>query len=381
MGGFDGIETDCFGKVIVEQFEGKLLSRDKFRETVFLRDGYKCVICKAPAVDAHHIIERRLFDDGGYYLNNGASVCEEHHIAAETTKLPCDDLRVACGINRIVLPPHLYADQPYDKWGNPILTNGTRLRGELFEDESVQKILSRGNVLGLFSKYVRYPRTYHLPWSPNLINDDRMMTSTAGLQGKRVVVMVKMDGENTSMYNDYCHARSLEYEAHPSRNLVKALHGRIAHDIPEGWRVNVENLFAKHAIHYQNLADFALLFAIWNTHNYILPWNDTKEWGELLGLSLCPVIYEGIYDEEFFKTQLLKPFQTKEKDEHGHTVYRYEGDVMEGYVVRDAGSFHYKDFRYNVGKFVRKGHVPEHGGHWKRRMVTPNVVRSSSYRS
>lgn len=376
MGGFDGIDTDCFGRSIIALFDGVLLTRDKFRELVFERDKNKCVICKATAVDAHHIVERRLFDDGGYYLDNGSSLCEEHHLAAEMTTLSCDDIRIAAGIAKIVLPEHLYADQPYDKWGNPIMVNGTRLKGELFEDESVQKILARGNVLGLFTKYVRYPRTYHLPWSPNLINDDRMMKSTEGLQGKRVIVMVKMDGENTSMYNDYCHARSLEYEAHPSRNLVKALHGRIAHDIPEGWRVNVENLFAKHAIHYQYLADIALLFAIWNTHNHILSWDETCEWGALLGLTTCPVIYDGMYDEELFQSGLLKPFKTSEKDENGNPVYRYEGDVMEGYVVRDAGSFHYRDFRKNVGKYVRKGHVPEHGGHWKRRMVTPNKVRS-----
>jgi 5-methylcytosine-specific restriction endonuclease McrA len=33
----------------------KLLTRDDFRESVFKRDGHKCVICKAPGVDAHHI--------------------------------------------------------------------------------------------------------------------------------------------------------------------------------------------------------------------------------------------------------------------------------------------------------------------------------------
>src|SRR6185369_8477297 len=173
----------------------QLLTRDRFREGVFARDGYKCVICGRPAVDAHHILERRLFDNGGYFVNNGASLCSDCHIAAETTVLSCEKIRVACGITKPVLPPHLYPDQVYDKWGNPIQTNGTRLRGELFDDESVQKILAQGNVLGLFTKYVRYPRTYHLPWSPNLTEDDRMMENTEGFVGKRVVVTVKLDGE------------------------------------------------------------------------------------------------------------------------------------------------------------------------------------------
>jgi hypothetical protein len=100
-----------------------LLTRDAFREGVFKRDNHRCVICGARALDAHHIIERRLFADGGYYLDNGASVCEEHHLLCEMTVLTVDQVREACGIRRIVVPQHLYPDQAYDKWGNPVLAN------------------------------------------------------------------------------------------------------------------------------------------------------------------------------------------------------------------------------------------------------------------
>ena len=58
--------------------EMSLLSRAEFRDSVFKRDKNKCVFCDKAAIDAHHIIERKLWNDGGYYLNNGASVCEEH---------------------------------------------------------------------------------------------------------------------------------------------------------------------------------------------------------------------------------------------------------------------------------------------------------------
>jgi 5-methylcytosine-specific restriction endonuclease McrA len=56
-----------------------LLTRDEFRKQVFERDNYRCVICGAKngdkhvKLDAHHIIERRLWADGGYYLENGAT--------------------------------------------------------------------------------------------------------------------------------------------------------------------------------------------------------------------------------------------------------------------------------------------------------------------
>src|ERR1035437_7922501 len=104
-----------------------LLNRDIFRESVFKRDGFKCVICREEAKDAHHIIERRLFGNGGYFILNGASLCEKHHIQAEETTLSCDEIRKAAGITEIVLPEHFYEDVEYDKWGNEILHNGTRI--------------------------------------------------------------------------------------------------------------------------------------------------------------------------------------------------------------------------------------------------------------
>lgn len=173
----------------------KLLTRDEFREGVFKRDKNKCVICQNPALDAHHIIERRLFKDGGYYLDNGASLCEKHHIEAETTVLECNTIRYKCGIENIIIPEHFYSDIEYDKWGNILLPNGNRLKGELFYDESVQKILKQGNVLGLFQKYIKYPRTYHLPWS-NLLKDDRILEDDENFKNKEVIVTLKMDGEN-----------------------------------------------------------------------------------------------------------------------------------------------------------------------------------------
>ena len=138
-----------------------LLTRDQFRNGVFHRDGNFCVICKQAGQDAHHIMERRLFIDGGYFLDNGATLCGLCHVKAEQTILSCDEIRKAVGITNILLPDHLYPDQQYDKWANPILPNGTRLRGELFEDISVQRVLAP--VIHLFTDKVKYMRTLHLP--------------------------------------------------------------------------------------------------------------------------------------------------------------------------------------------------------------------------
>jgi hypothetical protein len=335
-----------------------LLTRDQFRESVFKRDNHQCVVCKLPAKDAHHIIERRLWTNGGYFIENGASLCEECHLKAESTEISCETLRELIGITSFPVPDHLYRDQNYDKWGNPILPNGMRLKGELFNDASVQSIIAP--MLHVFTNRVKYPRTYHLPWSPGLTKDDRVMESLNGLiSAPEVVVTVKMDGENTTMYNDYLHARSIEYDPHPSRSWIKALHGRIAHDIPAGWRVCGENLYAKHSIHYQNLEDYFQVFSIWNEHNVCLSCKYTNDWAELLGLKVVPVIYQGVFDEK-----LIKSLYTKD----------HNGDECEGYVVRTTDSFHYREFRFVAGKYVRANHVQTHN-FWRNQMVVPNKVK------
>lgn len=122
--------------------------RDEFREAVFKRDNHRCVVCKSVAVDAHHILERKLFEDGGYYLDNGASLCGDCHYKAETTELSCERIREAAGITNVVLPSDFEPSYRYDKWGNIFFDDTLyRLKGELGDDEGFLKLMKRS---GLF---------------------------------------------------------------------------------------------------------------------------------------------------------------------------------------------------------------------------------------
>lgn len=331
---------------------GNLLSRSLFREDVFNRDRYKCVNCGMPGQDAHHILERRLWPDGGYHLDNGATVCGTCHLEAEATLISCDTLRHKAGISRVILPPHFYPDQEYDKWGNPILPNGQRLRGELFEDASVQKVLAP--VLHLFTNRVKYPRTWHLPWSPGATSYDRILATTDHWRGKQVVITEKMDGENTTLYKDYVHARSLDYSPHPSRDRVKALWGSIQSDIPDNYRVCAENVTATHSIAYSNLPSVLLVFSIWDGLT-CLSWKETVEWCDLLGLRTVPALYCGMYEPGMCQ-ELCKQLDTEKQ---------------EGLVVRPDGQFHMREFSDVVGKYVRSNHVQTHG-HWMRQKLEFN---------
>lgn len=348
--------------------EQQELTRDEFRNNVFERDGKRCVICSEPAVDAHHILERRLFKpNSGYLINNGASLCEKHHILAEQTTLSCDEIRRAAGITEIVLPEHFYSDVEYDKWGNEILRNGTRIKGDLFDDPSVQKILKQGNVLSLFADRVKYPRTFHLPWSPGMNRDDRQMTDVSIFEGQQVMICEKLDGENTTWYRDFVHARSLDSDKHPSRDWVKNLWAQHGYLIPEGWRVCGENMYAKHAIHYTKekgnaLKTYFYMFSIWNEKNFCLSWEETEDWAYLLGLqdNLVPVFYKGIWDMDY-----INELNKKMENNPG---------TIEGYVVRLAREYHYSEFRKVCGKYVRKNHVQNNHGHWSTQKIIKNEL-------
>ena len=121
---------------------------------------------------------------------------------------------------------------------------------------------------------VHYPRTPHLPWSPGATADDVRTGDLSGLVGRRVVITEKMDGENTTLYRDGLHARSLDSAHHPSRTWIKALHGRIAARIPEGRRICGENLFARHSIAYSTLDSWFYAFSVWQ-EDRCLDWDST----------------------------------------------------------------------------------------------------------
>lgn len=333
----------------------KLLSRDEFREAVFARDNHKCVLCKAPAQDAHHIMERRLFSDGGYYLNNGASVCGPCHIKCEATDIALDDIRDAAGITKPIIPEHLYSDSVYDKWGNIFIGNTKWLRGELFNDESVQKIIK--NKLPYFVQYVKYPRTHHLPWSENITDDDRVISADnlESLLGSYVVVTEKMDGENTTMYRDYIHARSIDSGNHESRNWVKNFWSNISGDIPEGWRICGENMYAEHSIGYDKLPSYFIGFSIWNEKNVCLTWDETLYWFDLLGITPARELYKG----------------SGHKFKHSDVWNSERSLTSEGYVMRNTHEFPYQYFRIWTAKYVRKDHVQtvKHWMHGKRMKI------------
>lgn len=205
----------------------------------------------------------------------------------------------------------------------------------------------------------KYPRTPHLPWSPGRTKDDKILKDTSNFEEKHIVVSIKMDGENTTLYSNYMHARSIDSKDHESRHWIKAFWSNIRWLIPKGWRICGENMYAKHSIQYNDLESYFLVFSIWNDKNECLPYWETKDYCDLWDLVHVPIIYNGFWLDKmdaFLKARF-------DESASGH----------EGYVVRNYDSFHFDNFERNVAKYVRENHV-QTDTHWLYQKIVPNNI-------
>lgn len=202
----------------------------------------------------------------------------------------------------------------------------------------------------------KYQRTAHLPFSEGCTSDDKKLTSVEHFYGKEIIMTEKRDGENSTIAKNYTHARSLNSVDHPSRHWLKNLHGTMGYNIPEDWRVCGENLYAKHSISYNDLNTYFEVFSIWNEKNICLSFDETLDWCELLGLNHVPVLWRGIFDEQFLKD------------------YKLDLEKQEGFVIRLADSFRYEDFYTSVAKWVRENHVTT-SDHWMYEKMEINKIK------
>jgi ATP-dependent RNA circularization protein (DNA/RNA ligase family) len=204
---------------------------------------------------------------------------------------------------------------------------------------------------------VKYPRTKHLPWSDSITKDDDSLVDDSQFHRLNVVVSEKLDGENSSIYsNGYFHARSINGNEHPSQGWIKSFLQNFVYNIPEGWRICGENLYAEHSIHYDNLPTYFMVFSIWNEKNECLSWDETEEYCHLLGLQHVPVLYKGLYNKDAI-----------------HNAFLNLDHIAEGYVVRTVNGFHYTDFQKCIAKYVRPNHVAETQHNWRMRWDSSKI--------
>ncbi|MBQ2184634.1 MAG: RNA ligase family protein [Lachnospiraceae bacterium] len=204
----------------------------------------------------------------------------------------------------------------------------------------------------------KYPRTYHFPFSPGRGSDDKVLDDFERyFANKEVVITEKMDGENTTIYRDMCHARSIDSLHHLYHSWLLQYAQSFQYLLGQNERVCGEYLYARHSIEYTNLPTYFLVFSIWNRAN-CLSWDETEKRCKELGLQTVPVLYKGCYNQEKVETAI-------------QTVSNGGG---EGIVMRLASGFTYDNFSTSIVKYVRANHV-QSDKHWSQQAIIKNRIQ------
>ncbi len=128
------------------------------------------------------------------------------------------------------------------------------------------------------------------------------MIDDSDFEGKHVVVVEKMDGENTTIYANHLHARSLDRTKEKSHRWLERFRSSILPQLNQlpsfdtNWRICGENLFYKHSIFYQDLESIFLGYSIRlenekKNSNYSLSWQETKAIFDKIRISYPTIIY------------------------------------------------------------------------------------------
>ena len=212
---------------------------------------------------------------------------------------------------------------------------------------------------------MKYPRTYHLPYSPGATSDDKISNDVSGLIGEEIVILEKLDGENCNFVKDGVYARShASFTISPWSREVRMMHSMIKNDLYDNISLFGENMEGIHSIEYLDLESYFYLFNIREEGRWY-SWDEMLEIAYLLDLKTVPVFWRGIVNSELELKKLVEQFTKGESKLGGVNPLKsseivednQRQKVIEGVVIRTTKSFYDEDFSNNVLKWVRKDHV------------------------
>ena len=216
---------------------------------------------------------------------------------------------------------------------------------------------------------MKYPRTPHLPFSPGITAEDRVMSDLSASpifqSGQELVITEKLDGGNVTVEMGGVHARSCDSEQFPGSSWVKGvIHAPFFLGVlPKGAmsvvRIHGECLFAVHSIEYTALESYYYAFALSHGDSF-MAWRDLE-----LGAMPCPhvpILWKGMLSGRDY-TSRLQALEAIINDSL-RDGSRLGASEAEGAVVRVSGGFPVGDFDKSVAKWVRAKHVKT-GKHWR----------------
>lgn len=232
---------------------------------------------------------------------------------------------------------------------------------------------------------MKYPRTKHLMWSPEIHSDDKTTTAQEleeKIIGQEIIITQKMDGSNIGFDKDRLWSRSYSTPNHQSFDLIKFGHNVIKHNISKDYEIFGEWLYAVHSIKYDNLTSYFKLFNVIDKKtNKWLDWESicliaehvlfegfkdvsitySNDFNELI----VPVLYQGKYES-------LNELEKETTEFFDYVVNKQQG---EGLVIRPKKSFFHDSF--SLFKMVRRGHV-QTDEHWMFKSIEKqNLIKES----
>ena len=186
--------------------------------------------------------------------------------------------------------------------------------------------------------------------------------------GEPVVVTEKLDGGNTLLHAGKVYARSFTV---PSEGKWMAMVKK--HHAWKVWEPDVylygEDIYGVHSIEYGPVPESETLyaFALRDGNGTLASFAEVEAYANQREIPVVPVLFKG----SFRSVAEIRTFV-----ERAHGEPSALGGEREGVVLRLARGFPAPEFRDNVCKSVRLGHV-QTGEHWTRNWRPCKIARTS----
>lgn len=210
---------------------------------------------------------------------------------------------------------------------------------------------------------MKFPRTYHLPWSPGRGSDDKVHTPDdikSNFLRRNLIITEKLDGENQCWSRNSWHLRSESSTAGGIlRSKSKAKWAEVQWFIPESEFWFVEDISNLHSIEYQDhLCEFFLIavwdkkLKLWADHKYV------ELCAKKVDLSPAPVLVKGTSWDSIESLEEAVNWQAQQPS--------VLGGNREGVVVGIEDCLN--DWTASTAKWVRANHV-QTNQHWTRQRL------------
>lgn len=216
-----------------------------------------------------------------------------------------------------------------------------------------------------------YPRTGHWRWSEKLHRDDTYHSDPERFLRRPVIITEKLDGGNTCLARGEVYARSTTLPTHDGWfAMVRKHHAWKTVGLSPDLYTYGEDLYGIHSIEYNPLREDQTyyVFGVRNA-DYWYSWDEVTEHARELGMPTVPVVYDSRIQGEFQTTDEITAFFKAKRKEPSAL-----GIEAEGFVIRVLEGFNDAEFRLNVAKFVRAGHV-QTDEHWTKNWQPARLLK------